>query len=93
MKVFNALEFIFLGLYYVLYCVAHWVFAMKYWVITCKMEIIENGGLESKLQEQIYKVLYYGIIFLNIAIPIYEAVEEGMDLPRFSLSFYFLIGV
>ena len=40
MKVFNALEFIFLGLYYVLYCVAHWVFAMKYWVIACKMEII-----------------------------------------------------
>ncbi len=44
MTVCNAFEFTFLGLYYVLYCVAHWVFAMKYWVIACKMEIIEYGG-------------------------------------------------
>ena len=32
-KVSNAFEFTSLSLYDVLYCCAHWVFAMKYWVI------------------------------------------------------------
>ncbi len=39
-KVLNALEFTSLGLYYVLYCCAHWVFAMKYWVTARQMETI-----------------------------------------------------
>ncbi len=34
-NVFNALECISLGLYYILDCVAHWVFAIKYWVVAC----------------------------------------------------------
>ena len=37
-KVFNALEFTFLGSFNVLYCVAHWVFAMKYWVTSRLMQ-------------------------------------------------------
>jgi len=34
-NVFNALECTSVGLYYILYCVAHWVFAIKYWVVAC----------------------------------------------------------
>ena len=45
-KVSNALEFTSLGLYNVLYCCAHWVFAMKYWVTARQMETIENGRQE-----------------------------------------------
>ena len=34
-KVLQGFQFTLLGLYDILYCVAHWIFAMKYWVIAC----------------------------------------------------------
>jgi hypothetical protein len=46
-NVYGTLEFSCLGLYYILFCVAHWVFAMKYWVIGCEMQAISREGTES----------------------------------------------
>ena len=39
-QTYNALAFTCLGLYYLLYCVVHWIFAVKYWVISYTMQIV-----------------------------------------------------
>jgi len=90
-NIFNALAYTFLGLFYVLFCVSYWVFVMKYWVIARTMQKISN-----KTKPKPYYVenfIYYGILFLNVAFPIYDAVERGMDLPMNGLSFELLIGI
>ena len=46
MDVYGALEFSCLGLYYILFCVVHWVFSMKYWVIAREMQVISREGAE-----------------------------------------------
>jgi hypothetical protein len=38
-------------------------------------------------------VVYYLVLILNIAIPAFEAVAEGMELKRFNLSYAMLIWI
>ena len=45
-NVYGTLEFSCLGLYYILFCVVHWVFSMKYWVIAREMQVISREGTE-----------------------------------------------
>lgn len=73
MKVINAVWFTFLCLYYVLFCAAHWIFCMKYWVIAIKMETIQAVAPHSN--KNFHCILFYGILLLNVVLPIYEAVE------------------
>jgi hypothetical protein len=79
MRAVNALGFTFLCLYYMLFCVAHWIFCMKYWVIAVKMESIQAVAPQSN--ENFHRILYYGILILNVVLPIYESVEGSKDLP------------
>ena len=71
-KVYNAISWTLVGLYYSLYCSAHWIFAMKYWITSYRLGKGRNLSLVN--------VVYYFILILNIAIPAFEAVAEGMDL-------------
>ena len=85
MRIINSLAYFFLGSYYILFCVAHWVFAMKYWIVSYKL----NQGSYTKL---VNSVFYLGIV-LNTAFPIYEAVENGLLSAKFNLSYELLIFV
>ena len=89
----NAVGFTFLCLYYVLFCVAHWIFCMKYWVIAVKMETIQAGAEQTKSSENFHSLLYYGILLLNVVLPVYEAVEGSRDLRGQAISFTLLIAV
>ena len=65
------------------YCAAHWVFAVKYWIISYKL----GGGTYLTLANQIYVF----VLVLNLLIPVFFAVEAGMDLKNFALSYQLLI--
>ena len=90
---FNALGFTCLGLYWLLFCVAHWIFAIKYWIISYTMEIVESGGHKSKLLERNFDILQYGGLLLNVAIAVVDAVAQGKDILSLHFSYYMLVGV
>ena len=70
--VYNAMGFFFFGLSNAFYCSAHWIFAMKYWTVSYRL----GQGKMIRL----VKVVYYLVLILNIAISVFVAVQEGMDL-------------
>jgi uncharacterized membrane protein len=84
-----------LGVSYVLFCVSHWVFAMKYWSISFKLDL-HYQFVSTKKYDHMLSRVNYCMIFLNILIPILEAIFEGLDNPdskeiAFKTSFYALI--
>ncbi len=84
-EVYNAISFALFGLFNAFYCSAHWIFAMKYWTASYKL------GQGKMIR--IVNVVYYFILILNIAICVFEAVEEGMDLKYFELSYAMLVWI
>ena len=58
---------------------------MKYWTASYKL----GQGKMIRL----VNVVYYFILILNIAICVFEAVEEGMDLEYFELSYGMLVWI
>ena len=84
-QVYNAISFASLGMYDVLYCSPHWIFAMKYWIVSYKL----SEGKMIKLAN----FCYYFVLILNIAISVFVAVEEGMDLKLFDLAYSMLIWI
>jgi hypothetical protein len=58
-----------LGLYWQFYCSAHWLFAMKYWVISYKLA---KGG-----RMTLVDIFDYSGLFLNFSIPVYLVVLIG----------------
>ena len=85
MAIYNALSFGSLGLYYWPFCSVHWMFAMKYWIISYKIA----GGKKTNLAN----VAYYFVLLMNFAIPVFEAVEEGLDAKNFLASYQMLIWI
>jgi len=90
-RVNNAVATTSFGLNNILYCTAHWIYAMKYWVISFNMVNVLENKPPSKKFEYVVAVLYYGLMLLNILVPIYEAVNQGLDLGHYNLSFQLLI--
>jgi hypothetical protein len=64
-----ALNSTLIGLYWQFYCSAHWIFAMKYWEISYRL-----GKGEKML---LVNIVYYLVLFLNFAIPVYLLVLAG----------------
>ncbi len=92
-QTYNALAFTCLGLYYLLYCVAHWIFAVKYWVISYTMQIVQAGGVKSKVLERNFEILYYVGLALNVFIVVVNAVAQEKDLQSLTFSDYLLVGI
>ena len=90
-KVNNAVATTCFGLNNILYCTAHWIYALKFWVISFKMVNVQENKPPSKRFENLVAFLYYGIMLVNIIVPIYEAVNQGLGLKHFNLSFQLLI--
>ena len=65
------------------YCAAHWIFAVKYWIISYKL----GGGTHLQLARNVYAF----VLLLNIIFPVFFAVEAGMVLKNFDLSYQLLI--
>ena len=89
------MSFASLGISYVLFCTAHWVFAMKYFTISIKLSLYYQFQPIKKYDSALASINYW-MIFLNILIPILEAILEGLDDPTsnevaFKTSFYLLI--
>ena len=59
-----------MALYWQFSCSAHWIFAMKYWEISYKLG---KGG-----KMVLVNIIYYLVLFLNFAIPVYLLVLTGM---------------
>jgi hypothetical protein len=69
-----------LGISYLLFCVSHWVFAMKYWSISLKLDL-HYQCLSIKKYDDMLSRVNYSMILLNITIPIFLAIFEGLDKP------------
>ena len=65
------------------YCAAHWIFAVKYWIISYKL----GGGTHLQLSKNVYAF----VLVINIIVPVFFAVEAGMVLKNFDLSYQLLI--
>jgi hypothetical protein len=90
-RVNNAVATTSFGLNNILYCTAHWIYVMKCWVVSLKMVDTLENKLPSERFENFVAVLYYAVMLLNIVLPVYEAVNEGLALGRYNLSFQLLI--
>lgn len=66
----NVVCYVNLGLYYILFCTAHWVFSMRYWIISYRL----NQGKMLSLMN----LFYYLMIAVNVIIPIYATIEMGI---------------
>lgn len=75
----NVACYISFALYYILYCTAHWIFAMKYWIISYRL----GQGKMLALMNFFYNL----VIVLNVAIPIYSAVEQGRNMQSWRVSY------
>jgi len=58
---------------------------MKYWIVSYKLG-------EGK-QICLVNAFYYVVLFLNIAISVFEAIEEGMDTKIFPRSYGMMIWI
>ena len=87
--IYNKINYTLLGLYYVLFCVPHWIFAFKYWIISFKVSPSQLKTTNNHIT--LKNIIYYTILVLNIFIPVYEAICEGLDNKEFKLSFKLLI--
>lgn len=68
---------------------------MKYWSISFKLDL-HYQCVSTKKYDYMLSRINYIMIFLNITIPIWEAIFEGLDKPGtfelvFEISFYALI--
>ena len=70
-------------IYWSTYCLAHWIFAARYWLITYQ--------LHQGKRIDIFIKLYYIIGALNVAACAYNSIAGAWDLKKFNLSFQFVI--
>ena len=78
MKVLNTISSSCFGVYYALFCSAHWIFAMKYWMASYML------GEGKKIL--LVHVFYYFVLALNVAIPVFVGVAYGIN-KLFPLSY------
>jgi hypothetical protein len=60
--------------------VVHWVFAMKYWTLACKLELVKNGEDPAKQNALQMTIFVIGLI-LNIA----AAGVQASDALKYSI--------
>lgn len=89
-KVWNALAYSSLVGYTIPYLCVHWIFAMKYWVISNDMQKIEQNQ-EIKKQSSL-EFIYYFVLLINIGICLFLSIAEGFDIQNLiNPAFYLFI--
>ena len=87
----NILESISVCFFNLFYCVAHWIYSMKFWNISQKFSHIVGKTTYSAKKELAIEIFYYFVLFLNVAIPVFEAVAHLKDLPCFNVAFVMMV--
>lgn len=79
----NIMSAIFIGFYQWGNCSAHWIFAMKYWVISYK--------LAKGKRILLVNTIYYGVLLLNFLLPVFYSTTTGMNLDVVSSTAFQLV--
>lgn len=77
-KTYKNLGFSFNGLYWIMFCCAHWVFSMRYWIVAYNLEYVANNNLQKPDSSRVLSIahwVYYINLVPNICLPIYLAAE------------------
>jgi len=68
-----------------LYCCAHWIFAGRYWIASY---CLGEGKYIS-----LVNAFYYFVLLLNFTICVFFAIEWGMNLNEYKLSYAMMVWI
>ena len=80
---YNFLTWLLVIPYWGSYCVAHWMFAFRYWTLSYRMKYGED--------KKIFIWIYYVVLSLNLAAVLYNVIFGCFVLPTFIYSFVSLV--
>ena len=81
--IYNFIWWFFTIPYWVPYCIAHWMFAFRYWTLSYRMKYGEDN--------KNFIWIYYVGLSLNLAAVLYTAISGCFVLPTFVYSFVSLV--
>lgn len=91
---YNILAYLFLGLFYVIFCVTHWMYAFKYWVIAIDMQLTLRQEAIPKNLPCLVNFIYYGCMFLNVVFSVFSCTVRGMNLVKLmNISWNLLVAI
>ena len=83
----------FAGLNTAIFNCVHWIFALKYWSVACKLQFLQNRDDPDKFVTT-YTIIYYVGLIINILTGLFQALFDlGHKRSNGILSIVFQIGV
>lgn len=80
--VYNWLVAVSLGVYNILFCVTHWIFAAKNWVIASQQEKVSMRLNNSERINYTVRIAYWVVLTCNVISPVLVMVSLALDLPN-----------